>query len=58
MSQVRKQIHTDIPSLFPAIYREDGEFFVNFVEAYYEYIDNKENNYREVFKINDIDTTY
>lgn len=56
--QVRKNIHTDIPSQFPAIYREEGPIFVQFVEAYYKYVDEQENNFRDAFSIRDIDTTF
>lgn len=56
--QVRKTISSDIPSQFPAIYREEGPLFVEFVEAYYEYLDSLENDFREAYNIRDIDTTY
>jgi hypothetical protein len=56
--QVRKNIHTDIPSQFPAIYREEGPLFVEFVQAYYKYVDEQENNFRDAFSIRDIDTTF
>lgn len=58
MADIRKQIHTDIESQFPAIYREDGELFVRFMEAYYEYLDSQANNFREAPTIRDIDRTY
>lgn len=58
MADIRKQIHTDIESQFPAIYREDGELFVRFIEAYYEYLDSQANNFREAPLIRDIDSTY
>ena len=56
--QVRKNIHTDIPSQFPAIYREEGPLFVDFIQAYYKYIDEQENNFRDAFSVRDIDTTF
>jgi hypothetical protein len=56
--QVRKNIYTDVPMQFPAIYREDGPLFVEFVEAYYQYLDERENNFREAYDIRDVDTTY
>lgn len=58
MSMIRDQIHTDIPSQFPSIYREDDGLFVSFVESYYEYIDSQTNNYRDAYAIRDIDSTY
>lgn len=56
--QVRKNIHTDIPSQFPGVYREDAPVFVEFVKAYYKYIDEQENSFRDAFSIRDIDTTF
>ena len=54
----RSQIHTDIESQFPALYRESGETFVEFIDYYYEYVDQLENNFRNSFTIRDIDTTF
>lgn len=56
--QVRKNIHTDIPSQFPGIYREEGPIFVEFVKSYYKYVDEQENSFRDAFSIRDIDTTF
>lgn len=57
-SPIRKGIHTDIPSQFPAIYREDGALFVEFVKSYYEWLDDQPGNSREAFLAKDIDETY
>ena len=56
--QVRKNIYTDIPQQFPGIYREEGPVFVDFVKSYYEYIDTRDNDFRDAFAIRDIDTTF
>lgn len=56
--QVRKNTFTDIPMHFPAIYREDGSLFVDFIKTYYQYVDELENDFREAYNIRDIDTTY
>lgn len=56
--QVRKNIYTDIPQQFPGIYREEGPIFVDFVKSYYEYIDTRQNDFRDAFAIRDIDTTF
>lgn len=58
MTLVRQQIHTDIESQFPALYREYGELFVLFTEYYYEFVDGLENNFRQAFEIRDVDTTF
>lgn len=58
MVDIRNQIYTDIESQFPAIYREDGEVFVAFVQSYYEYLDLRANSFRDATIIRDIDTTY
>ena len=56
--QVRKNIYTDIPQQFPGIYREEGPIFVDFVKSYYEYIDTRQNDFRDAFAVRDIDTTF
>jgi hypothetical protein len=53
--QVRDNIYSDIESQFPNVYRENSEFFIAFVEAYYRYLDQK--NDRDIPKLRDIDTT-
>jgi hypothetical protein len=58
MENIRNQIYTDIESQFPAIYREEGELFVEFVKEYYKYLDLRLNNFRDARIIRDIDTTY
>ena len=56
-----KEISQLIESQFPAVYREDGETLVAFVQAYYEFLESS-NKYsynigRQMFDIDDIDTT-
>ena len=57
-TNVRKNIFTDVPRQFPAVYREDGPLFVNFMQSYYEYVDTRMNDFRDAYNIRDIDTTY
>ena len=52
---VRDNIYSDIESQFPNVYRENSDFFIAFVEAYYQYLDQK--NDRDIPKLRDIDTT-
>jgi hypothetical protein len=52
---VRDNIYSDIESQFPNVYKENSEFFIAFVEAYYQYLDEK--NDRDIPKLRDIDTT-
>jgi hypothetical protein len=56
-----KQISQLIESQFPAIYREDGETLVAFIQAYYEFLESSDkytyNLGRQMFDIDDIDTT-
>lgn len=56
--QVRENIYTDIPQQFPAIYRDSGPLFVEFVKQYYKYIDSRQNDFRDAFVVRDVDTTY
>jgi len=56
--QVRENIYTDIPQQFPAIYRDSGALFVEFVKQYYRYVDSRQNDFRDAFVVRDIDTTY
>lgn len=56
-----KEISQLIESQFPAVYREDGETLVAFIQAYYEFLESS-NKYsynigRQMFDIDDIDTT-
>lgn len=50
--------HNLISSQFPAIYRENGELFVSFMEYYYELIDELDNNFRQGFIVGDIDLAF
>jgi len=56
--RVRLTTYTDIPNQFPALYQEDGEIFVEFVQAYYKYLEQQEDRFRDAYNIRDIDTTY
>ena len=52
---IRDHIYSDIESQFPSVYKENSEFFISFVEAYYQYLDQK--NDRDIPKLRDIDST-
>jgi hypothetical protein len=52
---VRDGIHSGIDLQFPALYREDGEFMVEFTKAYYKFLDERMD--RNIPKLRDIDTT-
>jgi hypothetical protein len=52
---IRDAVYSGISQQFPAIYQEDGDFLVSFVQAYYEHLDEK--NDRNIPKLRDIDTT-
>ena len=53
--EIRDSIHSDIVSQFPAVYQENSPFLLQFVEAYYEYLDEKLE--RDLPRLKDIDTT-
>jgi hypothetical protein len=53
-----KTISQYVENQFPALYREEGEMLVEFVKAYYEYLENERMLNREMFTIKDIDTTF
>ena len=55
MLNVRDHISPTIAEQFPALYREEGDFLVQFVESYYEF--NEERMDRNIPKLRDIDTT-
>ena len=55
MLSVRDHISPTIADQFPALYREEGDFLVEFVKAYYEH--NESIMDRNVPKLRDIDTT-
>lgn len=46
-----------IKSQFPSLYHESGKEMVEFVEAYYEYVEEKQSQNRNMFTYNDIDDT-
>ena len=52
---IRSAVYSGISQQFPAIYREDGDFLVSFIETYYKYFD--ETYDRDIPKLRDIDTT-
>ena len=54
-SVVRDSIHSGIDQQFPSVYREDGEFMVEFTKAYYKFVDERMD--RNIPKLRDIDTT-
>ena len=53
--EVRDNIYSDIANQFPNVYKENSEFLLAFVEAYYEHLDEKLD--RDIPKLKDIDTT-
>ena len=55
MLNVRDHISPTIADQFPDLYREEGDFLVEFVKAYYEH--NESIMDRNVPKLRDIDTT-
>jgi len=52
---VRDSTYSGIDLQFPALYREDGEFMIEFTKAYYKFLD--ETIDRNIPKLRDIDTT-
>lgn len=52
---IRDNIHSDIASQFPDVYKENSQFLISFVEAYYKHLDEKMD--RDIPKLRDIDTT-
>jgi hypothetical protein len=52
---LRSSIYSEIADQFPDIYKENGDFLVSFVEAYYKHLDEKMD--RDVPKLRDIDDT-
>jgi len=56
VSRIRENLHTDIPSQFPAIYREESGLYVEFVKAYYQYIDEELPKFRDAFYARNVDT--
>ena len=53
--EVRDNIYSDIANQFPNVYKENSEFLLAFVEAYYSHLDEKLD--RDIPKLKDIDTT-
>lgn len=52
---IRDSIYTDIAGQFPAVYQDNSDFLVGFIEAYYQHLDSKLD--RDLPKIRDIDST-
>lgn len=57
VSRSRENIYTDIPSQFPSIYQEEGPLFVEFIQEYYRYVDEKLPKFRDAFYARNVDTT-
>lgn len=41
MRDIEKNVSLFVENLFPAVYREDAPFFINFVKAYYEWMESQ-----------------
>ena len=52
---IRDSIYSGIAEQFPDIYKEQGDFLVEFIQAYYQHNDEKMD--RDIPKLKDIDTT-
>lgn len=57
MRSIEKNISPLIRDLFPDFYKEEGENFVKFVEAYYEWLDLTFPDNRNLLRNRDIDST-
>ena len=61
MHNISKTISEFIENQFPAVYREDGPILVDFIQAYYEFMEQDENAattvIRSTFQNRDIDAT-
>jgi hypothetical protein len=57
MKNIENNISALIQSQFPAFYHEDGENFVAFVKAYYEWLDQGGSESRKILEYRDIDYT-
>ena len=53
--EIRDSIHTDIANQFPAVYKDNSDFLVGFIEAYYQHLDSKFD--RDLPKLRDVDST-
>lgn len=53
MSLVDKKISSVVESLFPSFYKEEGEIFVQFVKAYYEFMEQTEGVETHLRSLND-----
>lgn len=54
---IEQNISNLIESLFPSFYKTDGENFVAFVKAYYEWMETEGSESRKILEYRDIDTT-
>ena len=52
--EIRDSIHTDIANQFPAVYKDNSDFLVGFIEAYYQHLDSKFD--RDLPKLRDVDS--
>lgn len=61
MADIKKTLSEQIENQFPEIYREDGPILVDFITAYFEYMESSDNQSttlsRNMFINRDIDTT-
>ena len=57
MKSIEQYISPLIESQFPAFYQQDGETFVAFVKAYYEWIESQNYTSRKLLEYRDIDYT-
>lgn len=53
--EIRDSIYSDIANQFPDVYKENSDFLIGFIEAYYQHLDSKLD--RDLPKLRDIDTT-
>jgi hypothetical protein len=60
MKDIEKNISTLIQSQFPSFYNEEGEMFIAFVKAYYEWLEENGNTLyhsRRLLEYSDVDRT-
>jgi hypothetical protein len=57
MKNIENNISTLIESQFPGFYQEDGDNFVAFIKAYYEWLDQDGSEARKLLEYRDVDYT-
>ena len=57
MKNIENNISSLIESQFPGFYHEDGDNFVAFVKAYYEWLDQGGSESRKLLEYRDVDYT-